>query len=142
MKHLFLDSNVIIDFMSQRLPHYLFAEEIFLRAGKEEIYIYTSVLSLANCFYVLEVQYKMDRNELKKSFRKILEVLRTTNMTGENVYSALDSDFKDFEDALQNFSAENNSDISVVITRDEKDFTTSTLLVQTPQQFLETNNFN
>lgn len=142
MKHLFLDSNVIIDFMSQRLPHYPFAKEIFLRAGREEIYIYTSILSLANCFYVLEVQYKIDRNELKKSFKKILEILRTTDMTGNNVHSALDSDFKDFEDALQNFSAENNSDISIIITRNEKDFASSSLLVQTPQQFLETNNFN
>jgi hypothetical protein len=63
-------------------------------------------------------------------------------MTGENVNAALDSHFKDFEDALQNFSAENNTDISVIITRNEKDFTNSSLLVQTPQQFLETNNFN
>ena len=49
-------------------------------------------------------------------------------MTGENVHSALDSDFKDFEDALQNFSAENNTDISIIITKNEKDFTNSSLL--------------
>ncbi len=63
-------------------------------------------------------------------------------MKGDNVHSALNSDFKDFEDAMQNFSAENNTDISVIITRNEKDFTSSSLIVQTPKQFLETNNFN
>ncbi|WP_052311264.1 hypothetical protein [Bernardetia litoralis] len=63
-------------------------------------------------------------------------------MTEANINAALDSDFKDFEDALQNFSAENNTDISVIITRNEKDFKNSSLLVQSPQEFLETNNFN
>ena len=60
-------------------------------------------------------------------------------MTGDNVHSALDSEFKDFEDALQNFSAINNADISIIITRDKKHFTASSLIVQTPQEFLEIN---
>lgn len=74
--------------------------------------------------------------------KDLLKIIKVTGMTGDNVHSALDSDFKDFEDALQNFSAENNPDISIIITRNEKDFSSSSLLVQSPKEFLETNNFN
>ncbi len=144
MKHLFLDTNILIDFISKRLPHYESAEKIFFEAVEGNICIYTSSLSIANCFYILKSQYKdkVDITELKSDFKKLLNVIRITDMTEANVHSALDSDFKDFEDALQNFSAENNTDISIIITRNEKDFINSFLIVQTPQQFLETNNFN
>jgi len=42
MKHLFLDTNIILDFLTERLPHYTLANEIFLKASNEEICIYTS----------------------------------------------------------------------------------------------------
>lgn len=38
-------------------------------------------------------------------------------------------------------SAENNTTISTIITRNSQDFQHSSLLVQTPQEFLDTNNF-
>ena len=142
MKHLFLDTNIIIDFLTERLPHYTLANEIFLKASNKEVCIYTSSLSLANCFYILGSQYKFDRNRLNSVMKDLLKIIKVTDMTGDNVDSALNSDFKDFEDAMQNFSAINNTDISIIITRNEKDFASSSLLVQTPQQFLETNNFN
>lgn len=40
----------------------------------------------------------------------------------EVVLDSLNSDFKDFEDALQNFSAIQNGKISVVLTRNIKDY--------------------
>jgi hypothetical protein len=48
------------------------------------------------------------------------------------------SDFKDFEDALQNYSAELNKEIDIIITRNIKDFKYSKLAVMTPDQFLKT----
>jgi hypothetical protein len=54
------------------------------------------------------------------------------------VFRALNSDFKDFEDALQNYSAELNKEIDIIITRNTKDFKHSKLAVMTPDQFLKT----
>ena len=54
------------------------------------------------------------------------------------VFRALNSDFKDFEDALQNYSAELNKEIDIIITRNIKDFKYSKLAVMTPDQFLKT----
>ena len=55
----------------------------------------------------------------------------------KTVLNALNSEFKDFEDALQNFSAINESDIQVIITRNIKDYKTSSLAVMTPENYLK-----
>jgi hypothetical protein len=60
-------------------------------------------------------------------------------MDNNVVFRALNSDFKDFEDALQNYSAELNKEIDIIITRNIKDFKYSKLAVMTPDQFLKTN---
>jgi hypothetical protein len=53
------------------------------------------------------------------------------------VQSALTSEFKDFEDSLQNFSAVNDGTIEVIITRNIKDFKHSDIGVLTPENFLK-----
>jgi len=50
----------------------------------------------------------------------------------------LNSNFKDFEDALQNYSAELNGQIDLIVTRNIKDFSKSSLGVMTPENYLKT----
>jgi hypothetical protein len=52
--------------------------------------------------------------------------------------SSLNSNFRDFEDALQNYSAELNGQIDLIITRNIKDFKNSSLGVMTPENYLKT----
>ena len=59
-------------------------------------------------------------------------------MDNNVVFRALNSDFKDFEYALQNYSAELNKEIDIIITRNIKDFKYSKLAVMKPDQFLKT----
>jgi len=54
------------------------------------------------------------------------------------VKTALRSRFKDFEDALQCYSALGNNLIDVIITRNIKDYKSSELPVMTPGTFLKT----
>ena len=53
------------------------------------------------------------------------------------VLNALNSGFKDFEDALQNFSAIENGRIKIILTRNIKDFKKSDLAVLTPETYLK-----
>ena len=53
------------------------------------------------------------------------------------VLDALNSEFKDFEDALQNFSAVQNETIQIIITRNITDFQKSNLAVLTPEIYLK-----
>ncbi|WP_339717496.1 twitching motility protein PilT [Cyclobacterium amurskyense] len=52
------------------------------------------------------------------------------------VLNSLNSDFKDFEDALQNFSAVQHEKISIVLTRNTKDFKKSELAILSPEIYL------
>ena len=52
------------------------------------------------------------------------------------VLSALNADFKDFEDALQNYSAELSRQVELIITRNVKDYKLSALSVMTPENYL------
>jgi hypothetical protein len=54
--------------------------------------------------------------------------------------AAINSEFKDFEDALQNFAAQKGGNINVIVTRNVKDFTKSEISVLSPENFLTINN--
>jgi hypothetical protein len=58
-------------------------------------------------------------------------------MDKEIVVQALNSGFKDFEDALQNFAAIKSGNIDVIITRNVKDYTKSKIGVLTPEGYLK-----
>ena len=60
-------------------------------------------------------------------------------MNKEVVLDSLNSGFKDFEDALQNFSAVKNGKINIVLTRNIKDYKKSDLAVLTPETYLKGN---
>jgi predicted nucleic acid-binding protein len=58
------------------------------------------------------------------------------SVTDKVVELALSSDFKDFEDGLQYFTATENN-IKVLITRNLKDFRKADFTVLTAEQFLK-----
>ena len=58
-------------------------------------------------------------------------------MDKDVILQALNSDFKDFEDALQNYSAELDKEIDLIITRNIKDFKNSKLAVMTPDNYMK-----
>lgn len=53
------------------------------------------------------------------------------------ILDSLNSRFKDFEDALQNFAALNNGTIKIILTRNIKDFQKSELAVFNPEIYLK-----
>ena len=67
------------------------------------------------------------------SFTEVLGVDRNT------IKLALEKDFVDFEDGVQIISAENHN-IDVIITRNEKDFTKTSIAVHSPTEFLKLQN--
>ena len=48
---------------------------------------------------------------------------------------AMNSKFKDFEDALQNYACESNGKIDLILTRNTKDYKKSEISVMTPEQY-------
>ena len=136
MKKLFVDTNIVLDVLAKRQPHYEEAAELFSLADKKEIALAVSSLTIANTGYTLLRQ--MDAANAKAVLRKLRLIVEILPLDDKIIGLALNEDgFTDFEDALQYFSAlENGQDI--IITRNLKDFKTSALPAMTARQLLET----
>lgn len=135
MQKIFLDTNIVIDFLGERNGFYDLSARILTLADKKKIKVYTSPTSIANCYYILS------RNENSKivleKIRKFKLLCGISIMNDEVIEKAINSDFKDFEDSMQYFSAlETNCD--VIITRNEKDFKNALIPVMNPESYLNT----
>lgn len=134
MERIFVDSDIILDLLGNREPFYKYAAELFSLADKGELKLFVSSLSFANLNYLLSRQYSADQARMKLlKFKTLVSIL---SVSDKIVELALSSDFKDFEDGLQYFTATENQ-IKKLITRNLKDFRTADIMVMTAEQFFK-----
>lgn len=79
---------------------------------------------------------KLSKEKVKIFILDIISFINIVDVNKSIVEQALKSEFNDFEDAVQNFSAK-KAGCSLIITRNKKDYNSSTLQILTPIQFLE-----
>ena len=134
MKHILLDTNIIIDLLAAREPFYAEAAELFSLADKKTIKLSVSALSIANTHYILsKFTNDQDARKILRNFKVIISVLPLDDKV---VDLALNSDFKDFEDGIQYFTAIEN-DQKLIVTRNKSDFKASKIPVMTAGEFLK-----
>lgn len=131
----FIDSDVILDFFINREPFADFASEIFSLCESKEIYGYTSVVIISNVYYLLN--RLADHKIVVQKLNLLLTIIEIVEVKKEIVLEALNSKFTDFENALQNYSAENDLNISILLTRYLKDYKHSTLAILSPEMYLD-----
>ena len=136
MNKIFVDTDVILDLLGNRIPHFHFSAVLFTFAEMKKLELYTSPLILANTFYVLRKQ--LGNDEAKKALRKLRILLHIIDSSEAVVDKALNSDFSDFEDAIQYYTALEGG-ISVILTRNLRDYKNASVIVQTPEAFLVAN---
>jgi predicted nucleic acid-binding protein len=135
MKKLFIDTNIVIDLLAKREPFYDEAAMLFTLADKQKIRLSVSALTFANTNYILLQSKKPD--EAKLILRKLKLIVQVLSLDEKIVGLSLnDNDFKDYEDALQYFTALENG-VDAIITRNLKDFQKAKLPVMTASQFLK-----
>lgn len=132
MNYFFVDTNVIIDFIANRHPFSLEAAKLFDYAEKGKVKIFISSLSYSNIYYV--VKKVTTHKEMIHILKELESLTETVDVTKSVIKSSLSSHFKDFEDAIQYYTAISNKKIAAIITRDIKDFKNSTLAVMTPEE--------
>ena len=135
MKRLFLDTNIVIDFLLERQEWLDDAVAILSLADAGEIEVYCSTLSLATASFFME-KAKMPQDLLRRKLSGFCEICQLSPIDEDVVRLSLSSKFKDFEDALQYHSAL-TVNTEVIITRNGKDFTYSTLPVMTAGEWLD-----
>ncbi|MCQ2324190.1 MAG: PIN domain-containing protein [Paludibacteraceae bacterium] len=133
MKTFFVDTNVVIDFLAKRMPFAPDALNMFQAAFRGECVLYICSLSFTNIYYVLcRQQSRMDALAALKTLSQFVQVAPVTTL---EINQALNSEFQDFEDAVQYFSACSIPNVSGIITRNPKDFALSALPIIDPKDF-------
>ncbi len=129
----FLDTNIVLDLLGKRDPFFEDIAKIATLAEQGELTLVISALSYSTVNYILE---KYEKHNVVISKLQKFKMISTISALDESVIdSALNSDFEDFEDALQYYSAL-RSNCDVILTRNYKDFRISSLPTMTADNFL------
>lgn len=134
MKQLFIDTNILIDFFADRMPFSLDAAKLFNYSFKKKIKIYISAVSYNNIYYILRQSFS--HIETIKMLSELNEWTDIIDVSKDVIKKALKSEFKDFEDAIQYNCAKSINKIDFIVTRDTKDYKTSSLPILTPKEAL------
>lgn len=132
MKHFFVDTNIILDLLLDRKPHSKSASVLFDLAVKGKVTLYMSAISMNTLYYIL--QKVKNHTESVRILKKLQTFITVLDTTSSDVQDALDSNNKDFEDALQISASHRHPKINAIITRNTKDFKKSQLPIWTAEQ--------
>jgi len=132
MKSIFLDTNVLIDFFADRKPFSIEAARLFNYSFKKKISIYISAVSYNNIYYIL--RQSCSHSETIKMLTELSEWTDIIDVSKDIINKSIKSNFKDFEDAIQYNCAKSLNKIDFIVTRDTKDFKTSSLPILTPKE--------
>ncbi len=135
MDKVLIDTDVILDSFFDRKPFAEYSTEILSLCEENKLSGFTTPVIISNVYYLLRKTAKHDI--IVEKIKQLLSIIGIIKMDESVVFNALNSEFKDFEDALQNFSAIENGKIKVILTRNIKDFKKSELAILTPETYLK-----
>ncbi len=132
MKKLFLDTNIVIDLLDKREPFCYDTVRLFTMAYNKKVQLLVSPMTYATASFLLRKHGTEEVRRLLNNFRLLS---RVTTANERTVDESLVSQFADFEDALQYYSAL-TAKAEAIITRNKKDFANSKIPVMTAGEYL------
>jgi predicted nucleic acid-binding protein len=131
---LFIDTNVMMDLLGERLPHYDSIAKIATLADKGKVKMVVSAFSYPTVYYLLTKFESSDK--VKEKLRKFKIISEISDLDETIIEKGLASNFSDFEDALQ-YHCALKADCDILITRNSKDFKESAIPVMSGGEFLQ-----
>ena len=135
MTKILLDTDVILDFFFDREPFSENAAKILSLCESKDIKGFITPVIVSNVYYLLRQTAKHEK--VIEKLKMLVSITEILLINRDSILQALNSEFKDFEDALQNYSAELNKEIDIIITKNTKDYKNSSLGVMTPDNYLK-----
>ena len=133
MKRLFLDTNIVIDLLDKREPFCNEAVRLFSLAYNKELQLIVAPITYATASYLL--QKGRSAEEVRILLANFRQLVRVATIDERIIDDALASQFRDFEDAMQYYTAL-KAKADVIITRNAKDFGASKIPIISPAEYL------
>lgn len=134
VKRVFVDTNILVDLLAERSPFSKFAIEIFDKAEKNKVKLFTSSHSFATTHYLLK-KYITEK-ELREILLSLLGYIELVPVDLAIIKKSLLSKHKDFEDAIQIFVASSITNLDFIVTRNLKDFKNAGITVVPPDELV------
>ena len=140
MKVLF-DTNVVLDVLQQRKPHFIFSAPLMNRVEQGTVTGLLCATTVTTIAYLTE-QYLMKEQGKKRMdaragtavvLNMLLKVFDIAPVTRAVINSAANSRFEDFEDAVLHESAV-AAGVDGIVTRNQSDYEKSTVAIYSPQE--------
>jgi predicted nucleic acid-binding protein len=129
-----IDTNILLDFLLQREPFFQDADLLFQAIATEQVVGHVTATTLTDIFYIS----RRHTRSIDQARQAVSETLAATTICLINravLESALNSNFTDFEDVVQIFSAVAQK-LDAIVTRDSQGFTNSPIPVLSVQELL------
>ncbi|HPJ34208.1 MAG TPA: PIN domain-containing protein [Spirochaetota bacterium] len=133
MKKVFIDTDVILDLFGRREPFYRYSAELFTLVDAGRVKGYVSPVIVANLHYIL---CRLQNRKLAViNLQKLMALVNILSVNEKIIKLALASDFKDFEDAIQYYTAVENN-LKYLITRNKKDYRSAEITILSAEEYL------
>ncbi|MAG44408.1 hypothetical protein CL633_00785 [bacterium] len=131
MTKILLDINILQDVLSAR-KGWLSSIEILNILKQRKARGYISALNIPTLWYL-----NSKIQNIKKQIKILTSVTQIIPLSKDILNKSFnDKKFKDFEDAIQYFSARKKQ-CKIIITRNKKDFPVKNIKILTPKEFLK-----
>jgi len=129
-----LDTNIILDIALRREPHFLDSSGVFMKIDSSVVYGFVTATTITDIYYISK---KEKGHQVSIDFiTNLIEIIDVIGIDRRVIIESLLSKIADFEDAVQSVSSFLNN-IDYIITRNQKDFSESSVKAITPKEFLD-----
>jgi predicted nucleic acid-binding protein len=130
---LFLDTNLLLDVLAERKPFCRPAARVWSLCETGVCQGMISAISFNNVFYI--VRRARDTKAARRALVLMRDIFDSVAADQQILNQAIDSNIRDFEDAIQFFSAQRAA-ADYLLTRNAGDFPRTRLPILAPDEFL------
>jgi predicted nucleic acid-binding protein len=129
-----IDTNIILDILLKREEFVELSATVVSLVENKDIEGYLCATTITTLDYL--ITKSLNRKKAKHEIQKILNLFQIASVNSMVLNLAINSEFKDFEDAVQYYSGK-CSKVDTLVTRNTKDYNSSELPVYSPDEFLK-----
>jgi len=134
MIKMMIDTNVIIDYLTDRLPFADYSERIIDMCALGNASGFLTASAATDIYYV--TSKTVGREKALDNLKALFGVINIADVGKKDLLHAMDLDMNDFEDALVSVCAKRIK-ADYIVTRNERDFVNSPVAPITPEIFIK-----
>jgi predicted nucleic acid-binding protein len=131
MKRIFLDTNILIDYIDNRAGADD-AEQIFACGFSREAKLFASALTFANIAYIIKGRTQEEKYDALSQMANVVEIV---DLRKQEVMAAIAQPVKDFEDMLQ-YQCAKAAGCDYIVTNDRRHYDFSDIVHYTSVDFV------